>query len=59
MNEFPNFSFDTSAVIPDNGVISSNQWKLLRRLEIPSKFNRSHGRPVKRGLALDVEATGL
>ena len=59
MNEFSNFSFDTSAVIPDNAVISSDQWKLLRRLEIPSKFNHSYGRSVKRGLALDVEATGL
>ena len=59
MNEFPNFSFDTSAVISDNTVIPSEQWKLLRRLKIPSKFNHSHGQPVKRGLALDVEATGL
>ena len=38
MNEFPNFSFDTSAVIPDNAVISNDQWKLLRRLEIPSNL---------------------
>ena len=59
MNEFPNFSFDTSAVISDNTVIPSEQRKLLRRLEIQSKFDHSHGQPVKRGLALDVEATGL
>ena len=59
MNEFPNFSFDTSAVVSDNTVNSSEQWKLLRRLKIPSKFNHSYGQPVKRGLALDVEATGL
>ena len=59
MNEFPNFGFDTSAVIPDDSIIPNEQWRLLRRLEIPSKFNQSHGQPVKRGLALDVEATGL
>ena len=59
MNEFPNFGFDTSAVIPDDAVIPNEQWRLLRRLEIPSKFNQSHGQSLKRGLALDVEATGL
>ena len=59
MNEFPNFGFDTSTIIPDNAAIPSDQWRLLRRLEIPNKFNQPDGRAVKRGLALDVEATGL
>ena len=59
MNEFPNFGFDTSTVIPNNFAIPSDQWKLLRRLEIPNKFNQSDGRTIKRGLVLDVEATGL
>ena len=59
MNEFPNFSFDTSTVVTANAAIPSNQWRLLRRLAIPNKFNQPDGRSVKRGLALDVEATGL
>ncbi len=59
MNEFPNFSFDTSTVVTANAAIPSDQWRLLRRLAIPNKFNQPDGRSVKRGLALDVEATGL
>ena len=59
MNEFPNFSFDTSTVVKANAAIPSDQWRLLRRLAIPNKFNQPDGRWVKRGLALDVEATGL
>ena len=59
MNEFPNFSFDTSTVVKANAAIPSDQWRLLRRLAIPNKFNQPDGRSVKRGLALDVEATGL
>jgi DNA polymerase-3 subunit epsilon len=59
MNEFPNFSFDTSTVVTANAAIPSDQWRLLLRLAIPNKFNQPDGRSVKRGLALDVEATGL
>ena len=46
MNEFPNFGFDTSAVIPDDAVIPNEQWRLLRRLKMPIKFNKSHGQPL-------------
>ena len=59
MNDFKNFGFDISTVIRNNTTVPLEQWKLLRRLEIPNQFNKSHGQPLKRGLALDVEATGL
>ncbi len=59
MNDFTNFGFDISTVIRNNTTVPPEQWKLLRRLEIPNQFNKSDGQPLKRGLALDVEATGL
>ena len=59
MNDFKNFGFDISTVIRNNTTVPLEHWKLLRRLEIPNQFNKSHGQPLKRGLALDVEATGL
>ena len=59
MNDFTNFGFDISTVIRNNTTVPPEQWKLLRRLEIPNQFNKPDGQPLKRGLALDVEATGL
>ena len=59
MNDFRNFGFEQTAVVNAKSEIPSDQWRLLRRLQIPERFNNSRGGPVKRGLVLDVEATGL
>ena len=39
--------------------MSSRDWKVLRRLKIPDMFNRPISSEVKRGVVIDVEATGL
>ena len=59
MNDFSNFEFDQTAVIDLASTINSDQWRLLRRLKVPNRFNNSRGGNVKRGLVIDVEATGL
>ena len=59
MNEFGLHSFGFEEVIKSNSEIPVGDWRLLRRLQIPDRFNNSRGRTGKRGLVLDVEATGL
>jgi DNA polymerase-3 subunit epsilon len=59
MNQFLNFRFETSVIVRENIAMPDDQWKLLRRLHIPDQFNKSNGQTLKRGLVIDVEATGL
>jgi DNA polymerase III subunit epsilon len=59
MNDFSNFGFEETAVIDKYSEIPSNQWRLLRRLYIPDRFNKPRGGSTKRGLVIDVESTGL
>ena len=58
-NEFPNFDFEVSDIIKPNNGILEEDWKVLRRLKIPDMFNQPSSSKVKRGVVLDVEATGL
>jgi DNA polymerase-3 subunit epsilon len=59
MNDFSNFKFETTAVIDAESAIPADQWRVLRLLHIPDRFNNPRGGALKRGLVIDVEATGL
>ena len=59
MNEFDQYSFGFDEVIKADAEVPVRDWRLLRRLKIPDRFNNVRGQTVKRGLVLDVEATGL
>jgi len=58
MNDFEHFEFDISAVVDPQSTVSDDQYRVLRRLCIPPRFNNPSGAPLKRGLVVDVETTG-
>jgi len=59
MNDFANFEFDIDAVVSPESSIPNENWRMLRRLHIPDRFNNPRGETLKHGLVIDVEATGL
>ena len=59
MNDFANFEFKPAAIVDAKSTIPADQWRILRRLHIPDRFNNPRGSTLKRGLVIDVEATGL
>jgi DNA polymerase III subunit epsilon len=59
MNQYPPFAHDESEIVAPHGSVNRSDWRLLRRLQIPDKFNDPDGGFVKRGLVVDVETTGL
>lgn len=58
MNQYSNFAIEECQVVGTNAP-RQDQWRLLRRLTIPDKFNDLRSGRVKRGLVVDVETTGL
>ncbi|HIB85255.1 MAG TPA: hypothetical protein EYO59_11865, partial [Chromatiaceae bacterium] len=59
MNEYDNFAFDESEVIRDDSKIDCAQWRLLRRLHMPERFNNPQDESIKHAAVIDVETTGL
>lgn len=59
MNQYGHFKIDADAVIRPEAAVAPSEWRLLRRLQIPERFNNPSGAAVKRALVVDVEATGL
>ncbi len=59
MNDHNLFGFETDDVIKPQSSVNSADWRLLRRLSLPSRLNDPQGGPIKRALVIDVEATGL
>ncbi len=59
MNDFANFEFEINAVVGPDSSIPNDRWRLLRRLHIPDQYNNPRWETLKRGLVIDVEATGL
>ena len=59
MNDFEPFKFSIAEVKSATSSVPEKDWRLLRRLEIPDYFNNPRGGVLKRGLVIDVEATGL
>ena len=57
MNKYKHYKNDTSEII--NTEVSQTDWKLIRKLHLPQKYNDASSEEVKKGIVLDVEATGL
>lgn len=57
MNKYKHYKNDTSEII--NTEVSESDWKLIRKLHLPQKYNDASSEEVKKGIVLDVEATGL
>ncbi len=59
MNQYSHFAIENSDVIRPQSEVDANQWKLLRRLRLPDKFNDPQQGTIKRAMVIDVETTGL
>ena len=59
MNQFSLFALEESDIIRPQASPDPSQWRLLRRLCLPDRFNDPQGGTVKRSLVIDVETTGL
>ncbi len=59
MNQYSHFAIEKSDVIRPQSEVDANQWKLLRRLRLPDKFNDPKEGTIKRAMVIDVETTGL
>ena len=57
MNKYKHYKNDMSKII--NTEVSQSDWKLIRKLHLPQKYNDASSEEVKKGIVLDVEATGL
>ncbi len=57
MNKYKHYKNNTSEII--NTEVSQSDWKLIRKLHLPQKYNDASSEEVKKGIVLDVEATGL
>ncbi len=59
MNQYSHFSIEGAAVIRPQVAADPGEWRLLRRLHIPDRFNDPQGGTVRRAVVVDVETTGL
>tara|TARA_B100002051_G_C16643729_1_gene590039 strand:+ start:242 stop:1171 length:930 start_codon:yes stop_codon:yes gene_type:complete len=59
MNQFSPFGVEEGEVIQARAMADQSEWRLLRRLHMPEKFNEAPVGDVRRALVVDVETTGL
>ncbi len=59
MNQYSHFAIEESEVTRPQPEVDSAEWRLLRRLRVPDRFNDPQGGTLKRALVVDVETTGL
>ena len=59
MNQFDPFAIEEGRIVTPEAGANRNEWRLLRRLHLPAKFNEPQGSEIKRALVVDVETTGL
>tara|TARA_B100000214_G_scaffold63655_1_gene41837 strand:- start:392 stop:1306 length:915 start_codon:yes stop_codon:yes gene_type:complete len=57
MNKYKHYKNDLKEIV--NTDINISEWKLIRKLHLPEKYNDPSGGEIKKGIVLDVEATGL
>ena len=57
MNKYKHYKNDLKEIV--NTDINISEWKLIRKLHLPEKYNDPSGEEIKKGIVLDVEATGL
>lgn len=59
MNQYSQFAIEEGDVIRPQAEADPDQWRLLRRLRVPDKYNDPQKGPIKRATVIDVESTGL
>jgi DNA polymerase III subunit epsilon len=59
MNQYGHFAINDVEVLAPQAAATSGQWRLLRRLQIPERFNDPTGAQIKSAVVVDVETTGL
>lgn len=59
MNQFDPYAIEEGGIVAPEAAAHRNEWRLLRRLHMPEKFNEPQGGEIKRALVVDVETTGL
>jgi DNA polymerase-3 subunit epsilon len=59
MNQYSHFAVEEAKIIQQSAAVDPSDWRLLRRLQIPDRFNDPQGGTVKQALVIDVETTGL
>ena len=57
MNKYTHYKNDISQII--NTEVDQSDWKLIRKLHLPKKYNEASSEETKKGIVIDVEATGL
>ena len=57
MNKYKHYKNEIKEIV--NTDINISEWKLIRKLHLPEKYNDPSGGEIKKGIVLDVEATGL
>lgn len=57
MNKYKHYKNELKEIV--NTDINISEWKLIRKLHLPEKYNDPSGGEIKKGIVLDVEATGL
>lgn len=59
MNQYSHFAIAEEDIVRSQASANPAEWRLLRRLHLPDRFNDPQGGTIKRALAIDVETTGL
>lgn len=59
MNQYSEFAVEEDYFVNPMAVADRSEWRLLRRLHLPEKFNEPRAGDIKRALVVDVETTGL
>jgi len=59
MNQYSHFAIEEGDVISPRASNNPSEWRLLRRLRLPDRYNDPRDGVIRRALVIDVEATGL
>jgi len=57
MNKFSHYKNNIEEIISTD--VDKSDWKLIRKLHLPKKYNDPSSGEIKKGIVIDVEATGL
>jgi DNA polymerase-3 subunit epsilon len=59
MNQYSQYSAEEADLMKASAMSDRSNWRLLRRLLLPKRFNDPRGGKIKRAVVVDVETTGL
>ena len=57
MNKYSHYKNELKEIVNTN--VNHSDWKLIRKLNLPKQYNEPSTGEIKKGVVLDVEATGL